>query len=641
LINGTGLGAAGYPLLKNQYQIQSLPTTVLTANNNVTVYAGNVITQANNTATGTVYTSSTGNTIVLVGVTGVFTTGANTWIYNDFANLSSNINSVTSYTQFVNQSYNTVRTFDTTLNFDRITYSSNVVTWKPNITVSANSRVSYNGQAYQANTTVYSSAILGLSGNIVANIGDYITQANTTANSVVTANLFAGNLGTITVANLSANYTRRWGNILINGIDSNVVPTTITNVFDYSKYNLLNANVFTAADRITAYYQPTTGMLGNDLSQLMSGISYPGVSVTGVKFNANTSVVTNTGNLYTVANTLSVYSSNLQVVNFTTLGYTIGQPLTIINNTTSTKYITQIAAITPAQLVVPGMNANIALGSNISLVYYDFKNPVYLDTNIQNTYKNTTFGSNIGDVTIDGGAYYDTYSSHAPEELVPGATFEHLNLTVTTKLQNGTSLVSYLIEHNMQANSSATYNLYPKYYGINYNLTTTLTSNLLLTDSNIHVTNANLVTAPNLSTVTPGVVFINGEKITFWTVDYTNNVLGQIRRAVDGTGAAAVHAAGSIVTSINTPNIIPGGNLTHTYATTQAWLNAPPGASLFVIDEFGNQILANVAGTQTSLVTIGPAGSPSADGSGLEGAIFGATPSVQAAFLGTLIKSTS
>jgi hypothetical protein len=378
-------------------------------------------------------------------------------------------------------------------------------------------------------------------------------------------------------------------------------------------------------------------MPGRDLSQLMTGISYPGVEVTGVKFNANTSVITNANVIYAFANTMSLYSSNVSVLDFTTLGYAIGEPLTVVDNTTNTSYVTKITIIQSNQLGVSGLTANMPIGSNISLQYYDFNNPTYLDTAIQPTYKNVS-----SDVTIDGGSYYDTYNSHAPEELVPGATFDNLNMMVTTKLQNNTAIVSYLIEHNMQANaSSSNYKIYPKYYGVNYDKITTLTANLNITDSNIHVANVAALTLPNLSTVSPGVVYINGEKITFWTVDYNNNVLGQIRRAVDGTGAAATHTAGSTVIDVNIPELIPSGNLTHTFASRQAWLNSPVGASLFLIDEFGEEILANVSGTQTPLATIGPAGSPVTDGAGLEGAIFSSSPSPQAAFLRTLIKPLS
>ena len=632
LINGTGTGAAGYPVLRNRYLIESLPTTILTTTTNNDVYTGNIIMQANTGAYGTVYNNSHGNTITLIDVAGTFTT--NHAIYRDYANLNSNVSSVTSYTQFVDQSYNFVRNIDTTLKFDRTAYTSNVIVWQPNITVAANSYVSYNGQAYKALQTVYSSAILSLSGNVSANIGNYVTQANTTANATVIA--VSSNLSAITVANLSSNYTRRWGNIAIQSIDANVVPVAINNVFDYSKYQLLSANTFTnAADRITAYYQPTASMPGRDLSQLMTGIGYPGVEVTGVKFNANTSILTNSNVLYAFANTLSVYSSNVSVVDFTTLGYTVGQPLTIKDNSYNREYVTKIVIISSDQLVATGISQDITLGSNITLSYYDFTNPTYLDSSITNSYKNTTFGSNIGDTTLDGGAYYDTYSSHAPEELVPGATFDNLNMMVTTKLQSGTSMVSYLIEYNMQANaSSQNTKVWPKYYGVNYNHITTLTANLNITDSNIHVANAQALTPPNLNNLTPGVVYINGEKITFWTVDYNNNVLGQIRRAVDGTGAPAVSVAGNQVLEVNTPELIPGGNLVH----TNTWLNAPPGISKFIVDEYNTQIVANVGGVLESLATIGNISGAVTDGSGLEGAIFSSNPTVEAAFLRTLIK---
>ena len=141
--------------------------------------------------------------------------------------------------------------------------------------------------------------------------------------------------------------------------------------------------------------------------------------------------------------------------------------------------------------------------------------------------------------------------------------------------------------------------------------------------------------------MSPGIVYINGEKITFWTVDYNNNVLGQIRRAVDGTGSAFTHVSGSTLIDVNIPEIIPGGNLTHTYISRQAWLNSPPGAALAIVDEFGEQITANVAGSQISLSTLGNISGAVTDGSGLEGAMFGSTPSLQAAFLKKLIHSLS
>jgi hypothetical protein len=48
---------------------------------------------------------------------------------------------------------------------------------------------------------------------------------------------------------------------------------------------------------------------------------------------------------------------------------------------------------------------------------------------------------------------------------------------------------------------------------------------------------------PNPTAGVPGIVYINGEKITYYGVDTDTNELLQIRRAVAGTGAPEVHLA--------------------------------------------------------------------------------------------------
>jgi len=540
-INGTGTGAAGYPLLSNKYYIENLPTTTLTANSNVMAYVGNLITQPNTGAYGTVYSASSGNIITLTGVVGTF--ASNQYIYSDAANLNTYVTLTNSYTQFINQSYNTVRTFATTINFDRVNYSSNVIAWQPNIAIQANSWVSYNGAAYQAQGNVYSTAVLSLSGNIASNVGDYITQSNSSGN----ARVLLSNVTAITLGNISGAFLRRGGNLLINNIDSGVHPMAVNNIFDYTKYTQLNANAFaSAADRITAYYQPTVSMPGKDLSQLMSGISYPGVVVAGPKFAANTLSLTS-GNVFAFANNGYVYSGNTSVVNFANLKIVAGQPLTIVDNTQNKTYYVNIIEAAAGNLFVSNLTSNIASGANVTLKYYDYNNPLFLDSIITNTYTNTAFGTSPADITVDGGAYFDTYSSHGPEELIPGTMYDNLNMEVFTRSifaangnvdPNGTT-VGIRVTANMSQSFS--------YHRISSANTTVLSANLNLTDSNIHVTNASVLPVPDLTYLHPGIIYINGEKITYWTIDTVNNVLGQIRRAVDGTGAANVHVSGSRV----------------------------------------------------------------------------------------------
>ena len=657
-INGTGTGAAGYAHLNNYYQIDNLPYTEITANANVTVYAGNIITQPNTGAYGTVYSTTTGNVITLVDVAGTFANYQ--YLYSDFANLGTTTSNVIHSipTNPINNSYNTVRNIKTTMLFDRVSYSSNITPWATNVTVQSGEWRSYNGAAYEAIGNVYSTATLVLNGNATTAIGDYITQANATGNARVLAT--SSNLQLITLGNITGSYQRRGGNISVNGVATSARPLTVNNIFDYTKYKTLPSDSFySAVDRIKTYYAPTANMPGTDPAQLMLGIEYPGVTVTGTNFTANVGVTTVTSNVITANTSLGMlFSSNTVLFDFTTLGYSINQPVILANIDANVSYKLTIAAIEKDRLVASGISNVITLGSNISLSYYDYSSSAYLDSIIQNTYTNTSFGTSPKDVAIDGGAYIDTYSSHAPEELMPGTLYDNLNMVVTTKTASNSSTISYRIVHDMNTDPSTSYfsgngfgsnilvaqNFYanavvwgniagnvwangvvtigatnyakwPKYYGVSAAHTTTLSANLNITDSNIHVTDASVLTTPNPSQLYPGIVYVNGEKITFWTVDTVNNVLGQIRRAVDGTGAPTVHIAGTKVVEANLPEIIPGGNLVH----TKTWLNSVPNAlpPLEIADNYGNILVTNsgdnITTTGTSAAIL--------DGAGLENSL--------------------
>lgn len=86
---------------------------------------------------------------------------------------------------------------------------------------------------------------------------------------------------------------------------------------------------------------------------------------------------------------------------------------------------------------------------------------------------------------------------------------------------------------------------------------TVLTQELSLTDTEIHVANASVLPEPSPSLGKPGVVFIAGERITYYTK--VGNVLGQIRRGTLGTGAKTTHEVGSIVVNASETADIPGG----------------------------------------------------------------------------------
>jgi hypothetical protein len=144
-------------------------------------------------------------------------------------------------------------------------------------------------------------------------------------------------------------------------------------VFDFTQWQLVDANTLSGADRTMGYYTPTADQPGLSLPLLIDGIDYPGVQVTGVDFNQNT-------------------------------GFDVGN-----------------YDINPFD--------NISFGPEGRPTY----DPDILDAIYESSYLDIYLGTRASDINVDGGAYVDTYSSHAPEELIPGATFDTLDLRVYTR----------------------------------------------------------------------------------------------------------------------------------------------------------------------------------------------------------------
>jgi len=75
----------------------------------------------------------------------------------------------------------------------------------------------------------------------------------------------------------SYSYTRYRGILQFNLAPSNLSKVVI----EYYK----NINLLNAADRINYFYNPKAGQLGKDLGQLMQGVDYGGVEITGIGFD--------------------------------------------------------------------------------------------------------------------------------------------------------------------------------------------------------------------------------------------------------------------------------------------------------------------------------------------------------------------
>lgn len=382
---------------------------------------------------------------------------------------------------------NQVRTFDTTLKFDRISYTSIVTEWTAN--------TAYYKTVFDANGHV-------VSGNVISHVdADGIRTAYS-----VNANLVTGN------------------------------------TFVNTNFTVFKANAFTNAnDRILGYYEPTSAMPARDLNQLIYGIEYPGVQVQGPNFNqqpgfsgpttANVTlssagnVAISVGNIIVQGNgsmtVTTVYSGTkvrgvINAVGFNTNSANIG----IIENghdvwppgnvMASSSYITDIVYF---------YTGGLPFGSGgFDNVDYDADgNPILsesvIDSIIQSTYLDSALGTRPEDIDVDGGAYVDRYSSHAPEEMIPGSTFDTLDMRVFT--QYDSDIYGYRIFNNMLRQTS--------YLRISDNATTELANALSMSDSTILVINANALPRPDTTTAYPGVVFIGAERITYWR-NYSKDV---------------------------------------------------------------------------------------------------------------------
>ena len=206
-----------------------------------------------------------------------------------------------------------VRDFTTTVKYDRITYTSQVVDWTANTAYTANQLVRF---------PVPTLGVINVSLPQVYNV--------TTAFTSGTA-------------------------------------------FDPENYTVVSPGTLDGADRTIGLYTPEPNEPGRELAQVMSGIDYPGVQVEGPNFNQNT-------------------------------GFDVGN-----------------FDINPYD--------NIDFGPE-GLPTYD---PGILDVIYESSFTDTYLGTRSTDINVVGGEFIDTYSSHAPEELIPGSEFDTLDLKVYTR----------------------------------------------------------------------------------------------------------------------------------------------------------------------------------------------------------------
>ena len=232
----------------------------------------------------------------------------------------------------------------------------------------------------------------------------------------------------------------------------------------------------------------------------------------------NTPVTVYTGDIITQANTLgnayvlndSINSRFIDIIH-TTTGF---QQTTSVGPTAETYpiitvgsaeniYVNNVLTLASVQEITTGGNANVTIS------YLELDTSI-LDSNIYSKYLDTALGTRPEDINIVGGAYVDTYNSHAPEELVPGRMYDALEVRVFSNNSANTSTYGYRIFQPMIGN--------PEFTRISSNSTAVLSRDLKVTDNFIFVDDVTKLPGPNPDGAIPGVVFINGERIHYYQI---------------------------------------------------------------------------------------------------------------------------
>jgi hypothetical protein len=245
-----------------------------------------------------------------------------------------------------------------------------------------------------------------------------------------------------------------------------------------------NINLYSAAERIRDYYNPDSGMPGVQLEQLMDGVAFPGVNVRGLPFSAdagwdNTEFESNTWDTFdpdifhssvtTATNTQTFIVPEISsgtVINVYVEQFNIDGIRTSFKRIDSTGTSSLVQSIvgtgTAVSVVVPQI-AFTATSAFSKVVFRSLEsNAPLIPQEIDTVYDGGTlplYSSKAGlsptSIILDGEAFVSPYTNYGPEEIVPGQVEESVSISVFTREEKGSPLIS-VQSHLIQSTSTST-----------------------------------------------------------------------------------------------------------------------------------------------------------------------------------------
>jgi hypothetical protein len=305
----------------------------------------------------------------------------------------------------------------------------------------------------------------------------------------------------------------------------------------------------TAADRTKGFYTPGTGMPGNELDQVMSGVDYGGTMVTGLLFSqeqgwdrsgwydfpwdnygdSRVKAFRADGSTATYTFATAPATSDVYQVYITADDSTRRKLADVIRGDGSTTAFTLSETPDADALVefIPFDDDGVLTPTD--------------DRTLDSIVQGGLFGSALGyapsDIILEGDDFVNPDTSYAPEETVPGQLFDTLDIKVYTSPESG---VPFITEKNYRGDGNTTEYAIGDFPGTLGSVTVTVDGEIkkLTTDYTVDIANKTItfVTAPaNLSVISTKVFAISGENYrvldTFIgdnsTVSFTTSTRGE------------------------------------------------------------------------------------------------------------------
>lgn len=312
--------------------------------------------------------------------------------------------------------------------------------------------------------------------------------------------------------------------------------------------------LYSAVDRIEEFYKPTSGMLGTDTGQLMTGVEYPGVQIETLPLNYSVNwdmlnfsesawgtttsleiVLDNPGSGYLPDhyNTLTTFTnisviptgsdtSNNSIITATVIAYVFQGKIERLEFTNYGD-----GYLYPPRVVIDSPITGTTATAHIVLVSGDPTESdldTIIDGGILGTLTNVT-GINPSDIILDGDAFVSPYVSHGPEELLPGQVLESIGINIYTRSSSNSPLILQTM-HEVVSTTGTT--------DISLSMMPPNTGTLMIsfnnqvlnygTDYTVDISNKVLTVSTQTSTGLLGITVVGIGGIGFISSDYTTVV---------------------------------------------------------------------------------------------------------------------